>query len=281
MPIILNSIHPKDKNQMEKVVYTTNHQEMVINIPAPSNYPSFFVFAIHKSGSVMQDKIMEDICADFQIPMISIAKTAFQQGIEEGAFEKDICEIFRKKGYCYYGFRYLPRYLKGFDLSSFKKILLIRDPRDIVVSHYFSMKKSHTVPEGEVGKKLLELRKELAHLELDDYVLEKAQGFNNILKTYGTIEDENLKLFRYEDIIFKKQQWVQYILNFLGLEMPEDEIKAIAAKHDVFPTSENQSAHIRKVTPGDYKDKLKPETIKQLNDCFKEVLEKYGYELNG
>ncbi len=281
MPTTFNIIYPKDKNEMKKAVYTTDHQEMVIDIPTASKYPSFFVFAMHKSGSVMQDKILEEICAYFQIPMISIAKTAFKQGIEEGAFEQEICEIFQETGYCYYGFRYFPQYLKGFNLSRFKKILLIRDPRDIVVSHYFSMKKSHTVPQGEVGQKLLELRDELAHIEVDEYVLKKAPGFRNILKTYGIIEDNNFKLFRYEDIIFNKQQWVQDILSFLGLEMPEDKSKAIAAKHDIFPTGENQSSHIRKVTPGDYKEKLKPETIEQLNDCFKEVLEKYGYQLNG
>jgi hypothetical protein len=281
MPTSLNIINPKDKNEMKQAVYKANNQEMVIEIPAASKYPSFFVFAMHKSGSVMQDKILEEVCAEFEIPMISIAKTAFKQGIEEGAFEQNICEIFQETGYCYYGFRYFPQYLKEFNLSGFKKILLIRDPRDIVVSHYYSMKKSHTVPQGEVGQKLLELRDELAHTEVDEYVLKKAPGFKNILKNYGIIEDEKFKLFRYEDIIFNKQEWVQNILDFLGLELPEDRVKAIAAKHDIFPSAENQNTHIRKVTPGDYKNKLKPETIEQLNDCFKEVLEKYGYEVNG
>lgn len=273
----LNTIYLQEKNRMEKAVYTTDHQELVIDIPVPSKHPSFFVFAIHKSGSVMQDKIFEDICAYFKIPMISIAKTAFQQGIEEGAFEKDICDIFKDTGYCYYGFRYFPRYLEGFDLGNLKKVLLIRDPRDILVSHYFSMKKSHTVPEGEVGRKLLELRDELAHMGIDEYVLKKAAGFRNIFNKYSTIADEKMKLFRYEDVIFSKQKWVQDILDLLGFEMPTDQVRVIAQKHDIFPTDENPNSHIRKVTPGDYKEKLKPDTIEQLNDCFRIVLEKYGY----
>ncbi len=281
MPTTLNIICPSDPSEMEKAVYTTDHQELILDIPTASKYPSFFVFAMHKSGSVMQDKIFEAICGDLKIPMVSIAKTAFKQGIEEGAFETDICDIFQEIGYCYYGFRYLPRYLKGFDFSSFKKILLIRDPRDIVVSHYFSMKKSHTVPQGGVGEKLLQLREELANINVNEYVIQKAPGFKKILKNYGSIKDESFKLFRYEDIIFKKQQWVQDILDFLELEMPADKVQAIAAKHDIFPGDENQNAHIRKVTPGDYKEKLKPETIEQLNDCFRDVLEKYGYELDG
>ncbi|MDY6937865.1 MAG: sulfotransferase domain-containing protein [Cyanobacteriota bacterium] len=264
---------------MKKAVYTTDSQELILDIPAPSDFSSFFVFAMHKSGSVMQDKIFEDICAYFKIPTISIAKTAFQQGIEEGAFNKNICDIFQKTGYCYYGFRYLPPYLKYFDLSDFKKVLLIRDPRDILVSHYFSIKKSHTVPQGKVGVKLLKLREELAQMEIDDYVLNKAQGFKKIMFDYSLLEGLNFKLFRYEDIIFQKQQWVQDILNFLGLNIPEEKVKNIAQKHDIFPTGENPDSHIRKVTPGDYKNKLKPETIAKLNECFYVILEKYSYEL--
>lgn len=227
----------------------------------------------------MQDNIIEDLCAYFEIPMISVAKTAFKQGIEEGSFTADICDIFKRTGYCYYGFRYLPRYLQDFDLSSFKKLLLIRDPRDILVSHYYSMKKSHTIPSGEVGKKLLKLRDELVQVPIDDYVIEKAPSFNNILYNYSKLERQNLRLFRYEDIVFNKSQWVRDILKFLNLEMPDDKVEAIAAKYDVFPSAEDESAHIRKVTPGDYKEKLMPETVARLNDCFRSMLEAYNYDI--
>jgi hypothetical protein len=54
-------------------------------------------------------------------------------------------------------------------------------------------------------------------------------------------------------------------------------IREIAQRFDIFPGQEDPSAHIRKVTPGDYKQKLKPETIAQLNDFFQDILSRYQY----
>ncbi|MBF2046964.1 MAG: sulfotransferase domain-containing protein [Elainella sp. C42_A2020_010] len=264
---------------MQRVIYTQDQQEIKLEIASPANVASFFVFAIPKSGSVLQDNVMEDICQYLEIPAISIAKTAFKEGIEEGRFGEDICELFVEQGYCYYGFRYFPPYLNNFDIKGFKKILLVRDPRDILVSHYFSMKKSHPLPQGAMGDQLAQLRQKLSEVDIDSYVLENAERFADIFRAYARIEDENLKLFRYEDIIFAKHQWIGEILAFLGLEMEESVITEIAKRHDIFPNRENVDLHIRKVTPGDYKEKLKPDTIEILSELLEDVLIKYRYEL--
>ncbi|MBR8827150.1 MAG: sulfotransferase domain-containing protein [Gomphosphaeria aponina SAG 52.96 = DSM 107014] len=266
---------------MKKIIYTQNNQQVYLEVPPPANMPSFFVFALHKSGSVMQDNVFEELCANLKIPMISVAKTSFNQGVEESAFDKRICEIFTQVGYCFYGSRYLPPYLKELDLSGFKKFLLMRDPRDILVSHYFSLKKSHAIPQGDVGDKLLAKRRQLQEITIDDFALEEAPKLGWRIKNYAKIADENLKVFRYEDVVFDKVQWIKEILAFLGLNLELSKIQEIAKRHDVFPETENPAAHIRKVTPGDYQAKLKPSTIVKLNECLEDVLVKYNYEISG
>lgn len=264
---------------MKKILSTKDNREVVIDIPPPASFPSFFVFALPKSGSVLQDKVFEDVCSKLHLPIVSIAKTAFNQGIEEGNFGTEICELFVKSGYGFYGFRYLPYYLRDFDLGQFKKILLVRDPRDILVSHYFSMKKSHAIPEGEMGERLREQRQSIQSLDIDEYVLDKAQSFFNIFQSYIKIDDNLLKVFRYEDIVFNKKAWIQDILRFLELQLPEKVIAEIAEKHDIFPQAEAPESHIRKVTPGDHKEKLQKQTIQKLNIVFAKFLHKYGYEI--
>ena len=265
---------------MNKILTTKDSQEVSIDIPPPGDIASFFVFALPKSGSVLQDKVFEDVCRLLNIPLVSVAKTAFNQGIEEGNFNADICDIFVDRGYGFYGFRYLPPYLKGFDLSKFKKFLLVRDPRDILVSHYFSMKKSHSIPEGQMGQKLRQQRQIIQSMDINEYVLSKAKSFQNIFQSYIILENSLLKTFKYEDIVFNKIEWIEELLKFLQVDLKRDEIEKIAKQHDIFPTIEKPDSHIRKVTPGDHREKLDTKTIKSLNQTFAKVLVKYNYDFD-
>lgn len=264
---------------MEKILRTKDNRQVLIEVAPPANISSFFVFALPKSGSVLQDKVFEDICRELNIPLISVAKSAFHQGEEEGNFSEEICELFTERGYGFYGFRYFPAYLKNFRLNKFKKILLVRDPRDILVSHYFSMKNSHDIPTGEMGERLLKQRQAIQNMDINEYVLNKAPSFLKIFQSYLEIKDDSLRVFKYENIIFEKEKWIEQILEFLGLELEESQTKKIARKHDVFPDREAPGSHIRKVTPGDYKEKLNKSTIDALNKIFKDVMPSYDYEL--
>lgn len=264
---------------VERTFLSKTGETVLMKLEPPAKIPSFFVFALHKSGSTMLDKILEQICSFQSIPLASVSKSAFKQGVIEDSLTDDVRQLFLETGYGFYGFRNIPSYLKGFDFSPFKKIWLIRDPRDIVVSHYFSMKKSHAIPPGSQGKNLLELREKLSSIDIDDYVIQAAPTFKTIFNSYKVIEDDKLKLFRYEDIIFNKSQWIKDIVDFLQLNLEDSQINEIAARHDVFPNSENISLHVRQVSPGDHKRKLMRQTIDKLNDIFKEILEKYEYPI--
>lgn len=267
---------------VKKVLHTSDNQELVIEVPEPSQYESFFVFSIQKAGSVMLDGIMEDICTNLDIPFINIPSSAFQQGIPESLLIIDeIHSILNHKGYCFAGFRSVPEYLYSFPLENLKKskkILLIRDPRDILVSHYFSIKNSHEVPTGKQGMEILELRQKAQNIEINDYVLQQSKNFQDLFTRFSIIEEDNLlKVFRYEDIIFNKEQWIEDMLNFLEFNLSKETIKNISNKYDIFPEKEDPNKHIRKVTPGDFNDKLKADTITQLNIDFSKILLKYNY----
>lgn len=265
--------------RMKKLLHTHNNQQIFIPVPPPSNLPSFFVFSLHKAGSTMLSGIIEKIGSQLEIPLISVTQTAYAQGFEEDQLTEEACSLFSKVGYGFYGFRYLPHYLSDFDLSGFKKILLIRDPRDILVSLYFSVVKSHAVTVGEAGKRLLQEREAAAKIDIDEYVMQNMEYFVARFRVYQQLEDDRLRLYRYEDVVFEKYQWIQDILEFLELELDQEKIREIAQSYDIFPTQENPAAHTRKVTPGDYKQKLKPSTIAILNQQFDEILNHYGYSV--
>ncbi|MGB3534817.1 MAG: sulfotransferase domain-containing protein [Microcoleaceae cyanobacterium] len=267
------------KAEKKLEILLKNGKSIQLELPLPADIPSFFVFGMHKSGSVMLMSIIREICSHVNIPVIEFENFLSRQGIESSLVPDNTLNIFVQEGYGFAGFRMFPDYLQLVNTTGLKKILLIRDPRDILVSWYFSLKKSHTIPPGKRGEKILIKRKELLETPIDQFALGQAKVILSRMNVFKDkmSEDPEWKLFRYEDIIFDKYQWVKDILAFLEFELEEDVIREIAEKHDIVPNKENESVHIRQVIPGDHKRKLQQSTIEKLDREFYLILRDYGY----
>jgi len=53
--------------------------------------------------------------------------------------------------------------------------------------------------------------------------------------------------------------------------------RSIALEFDIFPETEHQERHVRQVHPGNYKTKLRTDTVNQLNEILGEFLNFYDY----
>ena len=71
--------------------------------------------------------------------------------------------------------------------------------------------------------------------------------------------------------------WLMNIIDFFQFTPKKDTIDRIARTAGIEVKKEDIYAHKRQVTPGDYKNKLKKETIGILNHEFKNILESLGY----
>ena len=85
------------------------------------------------------------------------------------------------------------------------------------------------------------------------------------------------QLYRYEDVVFDKRSWIQSMVTYLSLEAAPAMLDRIVERNDVIPQTEQNDSHIRRVSPGDHKEKLAPETIERLNSEFAPILNRYGY----
>lgn len=246
-----------------------------------------FIFALHKSGSVLLNRIVDDLSDAADVPVFNFPELLFENGIRFQDLEEVPADLFEKEGMIYSGFRHVPkepcemRFGKGG-----KVILMVRDPRDILVSMYFSMKGSHAVPKsGKSREKLLKIRENAEALSIEEFVRSGCDRLRKKFRRYqkALVENDDLetRVFRYEDVIFEKPTWVRDISEFFDLNVPEAEMDAIAARHDIRPEKEDPSAHIRRVAPGDYREKLSPETIEFLNAELADTVRVFGYELSG
>lgn len=176
-------------------------------------------------------------------------------------------------------------------------LLHLRDPRDVLVSMFFSYCYSHAGEiEGGTG-----YRSEVADRGIDEFVWRMATAETvPVTGDYGTgcslwdlagnvrqryenyvsniVGRPNTVLVRYEDMVSDPKSWMRAVAGVFGYEGSEkvERIGTKLAPHlkadreDLWDTK-------RQVTPGDYERKLRADTIDRLNDVFGDVLMRLGY----
>jgi Sulfotransferase domain len=244
--------------------------------------PSVYAFSLPKAGSVLLDSIMRALSAKVDLTYVSIMGEFFELGLAEKNIPSSTSKIFCDTGYCFGGFRAYPKTFKIPNLAASRSILLLRDPRDMLVSHYFSMRSSHADPGKALttSQKSLPRRDRARAMSVDDYALDLASYYVRQLNRYIDLVEAHrdmFAVFRYEDVIFNKRAWVADICNAFGWDVLERARNRIADKNDIVPRAENEAKHIRQVAPGDGMRKLKPETVDKLNQLFEKQLQYFGY----
>jgi hypothetical protein len=238
--------------------------------------PSVFIVGLVKSGSTLLNRIMRPITMDAGLTYRSPAGELFQRGLSLRKSTVDFAPF----GYAYGGFRDLPWPLP--DYAAGRTVVLVRDPRDALTSFYFSMAYSHVPPGTADSPDLLrafEARRDRALAgTIDDFVLREALGHARAMRRI-LVNTPRPRLYRYEEIIFDKQAWVSDMVEYLALSTPPRLISAVVARNDVLPAEDAPLEHIRHVTPGDHREKLRPETIAALDARFAGLMKKMGYKV--
>ncbi|AKH37036.1 MULTISPECIES: sulfotransferase domain-containing protein [Nitrosomonas] len=200
------------------------------------NFQDCYAFSIHKAGSSLMHKMIGEVCHSAGIPSISIPDTLFNEGIFDKDWQNDerLLDFFIP-GKIFYGFRYLPEILlnESLRLREKKSVLLIRDPRDALVSQYFSFggkNVSHKLPSKNQDTFLKEAQA-TSHLNIDQYVLQAAEIYLDKLNKYKeNLNFENVKLFKYEEIYFDKRKFLDNIFAHFGIPVESRLLDEVAEK---------------------------------------------------
>jgi hypothetical protein len=161
---------------------------------------------------------------------------------------------------------------------------VVRDPRDVLISDYWSRLKSHQASEDWK----IRLREELEALSLEEglvHMLDRATYFEQIRDWPGETPD-NLLTLRYEDLLADEQARFREIHDHLQLKLTRDELVEIVRSCS-FETvtgrskgAEQVDAHRRKATAGDWRNYLKPgtELYKTVRSRIGGLVTKLGYD---
>jgi hypothetical protein len=176
-------------------------------------------------------------------------------------------------------------------LHQAKRVLgfhVIRDPRDIVVSAYFSHRESH-VP----GEWLREHRLRLQSLPIDEGLLVELD-FANLQRVMGHMDrwdydQPNVLELRMEDVTGAPRAYWTMILRQLQLDDAHglDELLQIVSAHEFAvlaggrkPGEEDPASHYRKGLPGDWRNYFDAKHIDAFKARYGPLVIKLGYEEN-
>lgn len=256
----------KDERKLEKGKHVSENTKK-----------SVVLFTAHKCASTLVNPIIAELAADADMTHIDFE--SYFTGFDAKKYDQFddpsfLNKAYRPTGYYFGAYR---RYRAIPNLEQYKTVLVLRDPRDVVTSHYFSMAYSHLVVNDNVKK----ARDRAKNQTVDEYVLENAGRFQKIYQSYcdHVLGKPNVLFLRYEEMIVEFDPWLKKLAAHLELNQNSALIQKFIDQTSFKAKKEDVHSHIRSIKARDFADKLKPETIDFVNETFKDILEKMNYEI--
>lgn len=265
----------------------------------------FFLMAPYKAGSTMLFLYTKSICRLLNVSYVDYPQHIWEKGgdLKGEYYANPLADEMLSEPLVYVGNRQAIQTLSPFVQTKMNCTLMIRDPKDCLVSMYYSFLQSHAVPTAHktdsAGVTISELNATKPHLlpDINDYVLQNAEWYKQLINEmfeFGK-EAHNFSVIRYEDFIYEKAKLCNYLyaqLRQLYINNHTSDltlrvkkafsciptilhplaIRIIAKKEDKIPLKENTRVHVRKAVPGDHLDKLKSDTIQRLDKIYSDIL---------
>jgi hypothetical protein len=242
-----------------------------------------FAFGLYKAGSSLLYRTLRQLARNTSVSYFDVLHKLREAGaiLETSRFSETGIALLRnyldRSGIVFGGWREFPTNYELPLRADTQTYLLIRDPRDMITSHYFSLKYSHLTT-GLEAKYILSERERLQHVDIDAFARSQAPPVARYFSNYAPLEHTQLMLRRYEDIVFDRLAFVTELCSHFGIDASTAKKRMVAERNDERPASEDVHAHVRQVTPGDHAKKLSPATIEFLNAELADVLRKYDYK---
>jgi hypothetical protein len=183
----------------------------------------------------------------------------------------------------YHNFEALPK------PARYRAFFIARDPRDVVVSWYFSARYSHPLVKG---MQLSGERQTLNSLPLEDglvYAVEHLEDFGlfDTLASWkkASGKDSNIMFLRYEDVTGPQQfQTIETLFKHCEIPMPSSELKKLLQRYSFENISggrkqgeEDQHSKYRKGKAGDWENHFTPKVEKVFREVTGDLVKVLGY----
>jgi hypothetical protein len=246
--------------------------------PSDSDHPSILHFSLNRAATQQVKSILSQAATHNGLTHADLNGLSFNSDLpftHDPDGESTWGGAFHDAGYLY---SVLPGFI-DYPQGDFIKILTVRDPRDVLVSRYFSWTASHELPpEGTARRVRFSTRRQQAQAQsIDEFVLDNVSRIKASLLDYMQQQVPTLK---YEDMILHPESWLKLLLDLSELEVTPELRASLLSEIHLRPDAEDPMQHKRKGAIGDHLEKLTSDTIDKLNHELEEILSFYGYPTN-
>lgn len=188
---------------------------------------------------------------------------------------KTMSELMRSRGFF---FGQQGPFAKHEVFVGYKKVVMVRDPRDLLVSHFYSFAHAH-IPRNQESVAKIKKAKEMG---LQKYVLldKNVSYFKQCINQAIVLRDQKDVLFyKYEDMMSDFVVFQETCQKFITGEVSKElsvELNAMHKKPEPDKIADN-SRHRRSGAWGQFKIDLEPDVIEKLTEEFKDQLLALGY----
>lgn len=252
-----------------------------------SAHPSIIHFSFNKAATQYVKSILKRCARENGLVTVAIPDFAFNSDFprlhrvpaEEVAKHR---HIFKQRGYVYTAFAGMVEGIPR--LEEYKVVLVTRDPRDILVSGYYSISYSHRAPSktGDKYKDFMEQRRAARQQTVDEFVVAECGRVYDEFARYERLlleEHPSSYLTSYEAMVSDFGRWLNGLADYCELNVSRRLFDSLVREQErTTPRREDVRRHVRKGRPGDYMEKLSVETIEHLDAIFAPILSRFGYD---
>lgn len=176
-------------------------------------------------------------------------------------------------------------FLEFTSTQKYRAFYIIRDPRDIVISNYFSIKFSHPNTHDFIDKNRKELTLLSEHDGIAKIINDTAGFYAKIMHDWKKSTNDNIKVYKFEDVFGPDQhEYLKDIFIHCRLSIPPPAIQYLVDQYSFKkisgrkPGTEDKQHHYRKGVSGDWKNYFSAEHKKIFNKKAGDLLLGLGYE---
>lgn len=239
---------------------------------------SFTFLTLHKAGSAFASEVLRNIFIDNGWKSYDFATEAFDAGLSEYDAVKENLRHF-KEHHAFFGPLRAESVSLVPTLPNLTPIIHIRDPRDCLVSYYYSICYSHVLPgPGPARNHLLRMREHYKSVGVDEFCLEVMTNGDRSFRLLRAAAEANSDAIvsRYEHMVADLTNWLKDLVRRLPITVAHDRLVSLEAENAA-PATENVHSHKRQVKPGDFRRKLRLSSQEMLTEFFSDDLRYFGY----